>query len=129
MITATSASRRRPVAQLNARAFAVLRQGCSRKLGGKDFCRAGEADGTPAQSPRFTRNRRAVFMAKTCSVGIVMDENLRTWVWFISVIMGMTLGPILICSVVIYGIVNFCRHHRGVIGKKLRAARIFHDGH
>ncbi len=58
-----------------------------------------------------------------------MDENLRTWVWFISVIMGMTLGPILIGSVVIYGIVNFCRHRRGVIGEKLRAARIFHDGH
>jgi hypothetical protein len=42
---------------------------------------------------------------------------------------GMTLGPILIGSVVIYGIVNFCRHRRGVIGEKLRAARIFHDGH
>lgn len=58
-----------------------------------------------------------------------MDENLRTWVWFISVIMGMTLAPILIGSVVIYGIVSFYRHHRGVIGEKLRAARIFHYGH
>ena len=58
-----------------------------------------------------------------------MDENLKTWVWFISVMMGMTLGPLLIGSLAIYGIVSFYRHYRGMAGEKLRAARILHYGH
>jgi len=55
----------------------------------------------------------------------VMDENLRTWLWFTSVVTAMTLGPILAGSFAIYMIVTAYRRYRGVIGAKWRHARFF----
>jgi hypothetical protein len=58
-----------------------------------------------------------------------MDENLRTWLWFASVVIVMTLGPIVVGSLTVYMIVTAYRRYRGVIGEKLRTVRIFHYGH
>jgi hypothetical protein len=58
-----------------------------------------------------------------------MEENLRTWLWFFSVVTVMTLGPIVVGSFVIYMIVAGYRRYSGLIGEKLRTARVFHYGH
>ncbi|MBY0509767.1 MAG: hypothetical protein K2P94_06405 [Rhodospirillaceae bacterium] len=58
-----------------------------------------------------------------------MDENLRTWLWFISVVTAMTLGPIVVGSFAVYMIVLAYRRYRGLICEKLRTARVFHAGH
>ena len=58
-----------------------------------------------------------------------MDENLRTWLWFISVVTAMTVGPILVGTLAIYFAVTTFRRYRDVIGEKIRAARILHYGH
>ncbi len=58
-----------------------------------------------------------------------MEENLRTWLWFISVVTVMTLGPIIVGGFALFVIVTTYRRYRGLIGEKLRTARIFHYGH
>ena len=53
-----------------------------------------------------------------------MDANLRAWLWFISVVTAMTVGPILTGSFAIYVAVTMYRRYRGILGQKLRPARI-----
>jgi hypothetical protein len=58
-----------------------------------------------------------------------MDENLRTWIWFFSVMMAMTLGPLVVGSLVIYWAVHAYRTYRSVVADKLRGVRALHCGH
>jgi hypothetical protein len=58
-----------------------------------------------------------------------MDENLRTWLWAVSVIVAMILGPIVVGGFGIYAVVTLYRRYRDVLGEKWRAARVFHYGH
>lgn len=53
-----------------------------------------------------------------------MDENLRTWVWFFSVVMAMTIGPALLGTLLIACFMQSYRHYRGYAEEKLPAARI-----
>lgn len=53
-----------------------------------------------------------------------MDENLRTWVWFFSVVMAMTIGPALLGTLLIAGFLQSYRHYRGMAQEKLQAVRI-----
>ncbi len=53
-----------------------------------------------------------------------MDENLRTWVWFFSVVTAMTIGPALLGTLLIAGFVQSYRHYRTYAQEKLRAVRI-----
>jgi hypothetical protein len=48
-----------------------------------------------------------------------MEENVRTWVWFFSVMLAMTLGPALLGTLFICGAVQLYRHYRGFIAEKL----------
>ena len=58
-----------------------------------------------------------------------MSENLKTWVWFLSVMLGMTLGPVLLASLIVCGVVMAYRRYRGAIGEKLRAIGTHRSGH
>jgi hypothetical protein len=52
-----------------------------------------------------------------------MDENLRTWVWFVSVVMAMTIGPALLISLFICGMAGSYRRYRNIVTEKVHAAR------
>lgn len=58
-----------------------------------------------------------------------MDENLRTWLWALSVITAMILGPIVVGGFGIYAVATLYRRYRDVVGGKIRAARVFRYGH
>ena len=58
-----------------------------------------------------------------------MSENLRNWMWFLSVVTAMTVGPILIGSLAVYGLVTTYRRYRGIVGEKLRSCRTLGYGH
>jgi hypothetical protein len=53
-----------------------------------------------------------------------LDENLRTWVWFFSVVMAMTIGPALLGTLLIAGLMQSYRHYRDLAQEKLRPAHI-----
>ena len=41
-----------------------------------------------------------------------MDENLRTWLWFVSVCVAMAVTPVVIGGWLLYGFVEAYRHWR-----------------
>ena len=53
-----------------------------------------------------------------------MDENLRTWVWFFSVVTAMTIGPALLGTLLICGFMQGYRHYRELAQEKLRAVHV-----
>jgi len=52
-----------------------------------------------------------------------MEENVRTWVWFFSVITAMTVGPILLGTLVIFGMMQAYRRYGVLMGEKLKRLR------
>jgi hypothetical protein len=58
-----------------------------------------------------------------------MDENLRSWLWALSVIVAMIMGPIVVGGFGIYALAALYRRYRDVIGEKVKAVRVFHYGH
>jgi hypothetical protein len=53
-----------------------------------------------------------------------MDENLRTWVWFFSVVMAMTVGPALLGTLFVAGVISTYRRYHGAVSEKVRALRM-----
>jgi hypothetical protein len=55
-----------------------------------------------------------------------MEENLRTWLWFLYALSTMALIPVLIGFGMVYGILKGIRHYRETMSGRLRAARLIH---
>jgi len=53
-----------------------------------------------------------------------MDENLRTWLWFVSVVTVMVLAPVVAAAAFLCGGLAVYRRYRGFLGEKWRAVRI-----
>jgi hypothetical protein len=53
-----------------------------------------------------------------------MEENMRTWVWFFSVMLAMTIGPALLGTLFICGVVQLYGRFSGVAARKLGNMRM-----
>ncbi len=55
---------------------------------------------------------------------VSMSENLRTWVWFVSVVLAMTIGPALLITLFICGVTATYRRYHDVISEKMKSFRV-----
>ena len=49
-----------------------------------------------------------------------MDENMRTYIWFLSVVLAMTIGPALLLTLFICGVATTWNRYRDAIVEHLK---------